>query len=594
MSKKIAWRVFEGDKCIKSYEFKDLIEESPPFSYIQLFNSSKESLKLQCQNYALSGVKAHPNMDTVKGVKAMPDDDIFPAIEDFNMRFFSLSIVHDSKCTCALTVAQPRQNAFSLMMACAKQNASQDRPTLIADPKTKKDELHNEFLKYCSENSFEFPSNKGRLPSKLVTLVVDLMFYVDAHYEGMKNHTPGYDFPDVFKKRFSGFNKPESHGHRKRQLSNLSCQSLSAKTNAIQELLMASDYMNRFPLANLKMQLTKLVDFCSHYCTYLRLQQKRVKIDLNQPKEQQKTELEQKTDVFVCKINKEPSGNSELRKIEQRLSEVNMYTPVPIREVVTPGLERRRVHELLDIIKSRGLNKKAVLYIHHVGGNKQNVNCLWTIDDSPIGETIKKCSETIERLKQNIPKYERKITKRAFIDAYGCYASKACLRAMFASLTNDASAPQNLNEKEINERFEEALSCEDPSIVYDLRHSSKTGETDRFKVFFAETEKYLNDDVAVHERRHNQQLYLAKATSVRDLHTRVKERVPEGTPVPSMKWLSYQFQPINPHLKTARYFTGKINIKRMVQKRQVNHFLIFFFHKPNFFVSINYTTTKLK
>ena len=84
-------------------------------------------------------------------------------------------------------------------------------------------------------------------------------------------------------------------------------------------------------------------------------------------------------------------------------------------------------------------------------------------------------------------------------------------------------------------------------------------------------QRYLSEDVGVacHEQRHGQQLYLAKAVSLKDLHQRVKERIPEGTNIPSVKWLRYQFQPLNPRANTAKYYKDEMNIKMMVQKRQV-------------------------
>jgi hypothetical protein len=84
-------------------------------------------------------------------------------------------------------------------------------------------------------------------------------------------------------------------------------------------------------------------------------------------------------------------------------------------------------------------------------------------------------------------------------------------------------------------------------------------------------ERYLAEDVGVacQDRRHGEQLYLAKAVSIADLHQRVKERVPDGTKIPSLKWLRYQFEPVNPHANTAKYVKGRMKIKMMVQNWQV-------------------------
>ena len=45
--------------------------------------------------------------------------------------------------------------------------------------------------------------------------------------------------------------------------------------------------------------------------------------------------------------------------------------------------------------------------------------------------------------------------------------------------------------------------------------------------------------------------------------------MPDGANIPSVKWLRYQFQPMNPRANTSKYYKGNINIKMMVQKRQV-------------------------
>lgn len=148
----------------------------------------------------------------------------------------------------------------------------------------------------------------------------------------------------------------------------------------------------------------------------------------------------------------------------------------------------------------------------------------------------------------------------------------------FSNLTNDKSSANDYNASEIDRRFEYSLMAGDEGILVDLRHQKLEKKESRFEVFFKETEKYLKEEVgvAVHERRHNQELYLAKAVSFRDLHSRVKERVPANTPTPSIKWLWYQFQPINPYANTSKYDKGRMNIKMMVQKRQVKNIFFFF------------------
>ena len=107
---------------------------------------------------------------------------------------------------------------------------------------------------------------------------------------------------------------------------------------------------------------------------------------------------------------------------------------------------------------------------------------------------------------------------------------------LFFEIYKDNAGANSRNEKEIDLRFEHAMLCEDPSILVDLRHQSSNVKKDSFSVFFEATEKFLKNDVGVacHDRRHGEQLYLAKAVSFQDLHRQVKEIVPQGTKIPSV------------------------------------------------------------
>ena len=158
------------------------------------------------------------------------------------------------------------------------------------------------------------------------------------------------------------------------------------------------------------------------------------------------------------------------------------------------------------------------------------------------------------------------------METYGFVASSHVLQNIFADLTGDSRAAPNLATKEINERFQMSLLLEEPGINVDLRTQPKEKDSDAFECFFKETERYLQEEVGtpVQERRHTESLYLAKAISFNDLHKRICDRVPEGTPIPSKQWLRYQFQPKHPNARTAKYFKSRMNIKCMVQKRQVS------------------------
>ena len=281
-----------------------------------------------------------------------------------------------------------------------------------------------------------------------------------------------------------------------------------------------------------------------------------------------RSEVEVKTNVKIVNATR-GTVNHALSDIDRELSRAEEFVPICVRKFL-PTCNRRRVHYLLEELCNNGLSRKCVHYVHHVGGNKLSLHFIWPVGDQEEGEMINRCTQVIRKVESEAPVYERQITKKKFMQSFGFVGESVALRSIFKELTGDKSAPNTLSEKEIDSRFAHAMLCEDAGIVVDLRHLFPTTK-DSCREFFAETERYLSEDVGVtcHERRHSQQLYLAKAVSLKDLHQCVKERVPEGTNIPSVKWLRYQLQPLNPQANTAKYYKGQMNIKMMVQKRQV-------------------------
>ena len=71
---------------------------------------------------------------------------------------------------------------------------------------------------------------------------------------------------------------------------------------------------------------------------------------------------------------------------------------------------------------------------------------------------------------------------------------------------------------------------EDPDILVDLRHRNVNG-SDKYGVFWAKCKSFLDECIAVQERRHDTVCtYMAKAISVRDLVEQVSKLCPDGSP----------------------------------------------------------------
>ena len=153
--------------------------------------------------------------------------------------------------------------------------------------------------------------------------------------------------------------------------------------------------------------------------------------------------------------------------LDDQVKLTDCYVPIQVKQYLQPGLDRKQVYEIIELLRRDALSSKCVLYTHHSGGNK--------------------------------PSYH------------------------FTSATS-------LTESQVDSRFQCAMLCEESGILVDLRHQLAERKSILFTVFFKEAAKYLAEDVGVacQERRHGEQLYLAKAINIRDPHDRIKERVPPG------------------------------------------------------------------
>ena len=84
------------------------------------------------------------------------------------------------------------------------------------------------------------------------------------------------------------------------------------------------------------------------------------------------------------------------------------------------------------------------------------------------------------------------------------------LGEFYRAATGDQSASLTTAEEELDERLRKFLEMEDPDLIVDLRELNK-GHSNKFAVFWEKMRIYLNETSAVHERRHGEITYMAKA-----------------------------------------------------------------------------------
>ena len=193
---------------------------------------------------------------------------------------------------------------------------------------------------------------------------------------------------------------------------------------------------------------------------------------------------------------------------------------------------------------------------------------IWRVPDNFDAQAaLSENEKVIQFVKTQIPHYHSRAMCQDFINMYGRLTSTTApyvLRDIYKVLTNDQSASRTTDEKEIDMRIKEGLESEDPDITDLCEFNGR--KTDNYKVFWEHCESYLRDCTAVHERRHDSVVHMAKAISVRDLIAQVKERCPEGTPILSESWVRFNFCPQNPRERVSKFYHGRLGVKRVAQK----------------------------
>jgi hypothetical protein len=207
------------------------------------------------------------------------------------------------------------------------------------------------------------------------------------------------------------------------------------------------------------------------------------------------------------------------------------------------------------------------LYSHSFGNYFGNFNFVWKIsrdEDSADGDL-----EAVGFIRYDLPIYSTRAVRKEFVNRYSkCGMKPAVLRDIRRFLTNDSSSGDSSRQQEVDERFAEwLLSADDTQLFYDLRRNNGRPKDEELDPFWEGLESYLSEHAVVHERRQSQSMYMPLAMSVEDLIDIVSKRIPEGSKIASKSWVSFNFWPSNPYVKSAINYTGRFQVKYAVQQR---------------------------
>lgn len=457
-------------------------------------------------------------------------------------------------------------SAFSVLMEGAKVLWNPNKPSLpseITNIKTRKHQLRNDFLHFMEERKLMWPekevSNVGEV---LVQSLVDVLWYIDGHHNTFNERS--CKIPPLFEV-FCGYNVPQIHKHRKRSIENLSSVILTDYSNKIFRCLQLS-YWEREVWKEFKPEVEMLAKSLHDYASYLRDQNKKMKL-VHCSGSPIRSISENITVQVIPVYSPTPIIFNDL---EIALSHKNLFEYVLV-ENFCPA-DPRKKYEYLKLLSS-GLSVRTVKLTYSHGNNIGNLNFIWKIPiKASEKDILSQSQQVIETCKQEIPTFHTRFMRKTLYSKYGRVAPSmklSVLRSFYKELSGDQSSSANEHEEEIDRRVNQMLEMEDPDIIIDLRELN-CGRKSQYDVFWEECKKFIQERVgaAVDDRRHSCVMHMACAISVRDLIEQVRARCPNDTKVPCTSWVQLQFWPKTIHAKSKIHYTGRLNIKFMVQARQ--------------------------
>ena len=453
---------------------------------------------------------------------------------------FRVSVISNENTVNVDSSGVVRRSAFDLLMQSSKDRSF--LPDRVADVKNNKHRLQNTIIDWMQKNSLYFSKQAvATVGNELSSALTNVFWNIDGHEVTLAGRS--HNIPDIFTS-FLGFNKPEAHHHRKRERGNMSSSDLSDHS-AVLFRLCGSAYMKserrESPWFMFRENLLRLADNLRKHATYL--QQQRNSVSATHSKIQ-------RTDEYEWQVYSTQKMNAT---VTARYSHVNKvvngsdpYSPIFLNDY-TPTDPRRR----FDFLRGLRFDCKVVRFSYT--SSKEHLHFLWKVDvDDSESTVLQKNGDISADLKSQFPKYFSRAMKREFMQMFGRVTNiqPVVLREIFKRLTGDQSAELHRHEHEIHERLRECIDGEDDTLVWDLRLTNSK-RPEQYLSFLDECQKYIASTVetAVDDRRHDKVrdgdvvTHLATALNAKDLYKEVVKRCPEGTPIPSVQWLRWQFWP---------------------------------------------------
>ncbi len=297
--------------------------------------------------------------------------------------------------------------------------------------RNKKDQLFNDLIDlFVSHNALFKENEVMKFGKELVACLRDILWCVDG-YQAVFS-VRAMPVPKLFQ-RFSDYNLPHLSKLRKRRTANLSSDQLNG---FVQDLctILQQPYWDREHWKELKLPVIELCESLAGYVEYLRMKNKRSKINHRSP-----TPIRELGENIRLKfLPKADCGTQEqLQPINTWIHENPTYTYLSLMDY-TPT-DPIKKHRFIATLESTGLSSSCILLVYQPGSNIGNMQFLWKVpDDQDFSECFELSQAVVERSKQCLPVYHTRAMRSAMYQKFGRISAKvkpAVLRYFYRDLT---------------------------------------------------------------------------------------------------------------------------------------------------------------
>ncbi len=464
--------------------------------------------------------------------------------------------------------APPMENAFSFLMNNRLETKSQLHYTQNVETTSERKncKLQNDIISMMKTRGFGFSQKTtAEKDGKSIALTLTKCFwYIFPHLQKLQSR--GGKFPEFFefllkdnKTLEQEYNLPETHRHTPERLD---CKTLTSKIQDLYKIKMEPALFDpRFD--TLKQGVQELISWLEAYESNLEKTNENMN-RLHQSLDPTKKRPEKGTKHIEPKLLR----NDRYKPLEDDLTQRKDYEPVNLNDYLPNDYRRKYFY-----ISELAMPFPITMTTFPSGGQKVDIHFAWKRSGGEVSIDLE--DQLKDKIRSELPKYHTRAMRREFQQTVNLLSadlnSKATATALYQKLTGDESVMEHAKCKALQERLRLLIDTQDEELATDMRHMN-SGRKGKFDEFWSEARKLIHEKelAAVNDRRHGTVAHMAIAISVRDFKEQVKQRLPEGTPIPCDQLVYYAFEPKNKFARSAEHHTALLPLKLAVQKRQLS------------------------